>query len=178
MNDTDGDQNTVGPDLLRVVGAATAALSDPMVDRLAALAGGLLEMADQLNRPETREALSYTLERLTDLHRVGATETVFALLETVHCARMAMTDPIINRLSGLAEHVISNLGNEEMVTLLGEVFAAVQDAVVATRARPQGEEGLFATLKLLTKPETQQTLRFVLTVAEKIQERSGSSGLP
>ena len=172
MNDAGNNQGATGPDLLRVIGALTEALSDPMVDRLATLAGNLLEVADQLNRPETKEALLHILERLTALHHVGAIDTLFDLVETIHCARMALTDSMVDRLSGFVEHLVSQLGNEAMITLLGELFAAVQETAAESRTRPQSAGGVLATLRLLTKPETRQTVQFLLTVAEKLQARN------
>ncbi|MBF0444134.1 MAG: hypothetical protein HQL68_00985 [Magnetococcales bacterium] len=157
-------------DLMRVIGAATDALSDQMVERMATTVGNALEIADQLNDEDTRAAISYTLERLTQLHRIGAIETLFGLLEAIHCGRMAMTDPMINRLLGFAEHMVSNLGNEEMATMVGTAFNALQEAVDETKNNPPSGGGVFSTVSMLSKPETQQALQFLLTTTSKMKQ--------
>lgn len=171
MNEPGDIKNDPGADLMRLVGAATNALSDDMVGRMASTVGNLLEVADQLNNEDTRDALVSTMEWLTRLHRGGALDTAFSLVEVLHCGRMAMTDPMINRLLGFIEHMVNNLANEEMATMVSETFIALQDAVEESKNTPMSSGGILATIKLLTKPETLQTLRFMLSISEKIKEQ-------
>lgn len=171
MNASDDTKPAVTEELARVVAAATHALSDQMVERMASTAGNLLEVADQLNKEETREALTYALERLTYLHQIGALDTLFGLLEVVHCGRTALTDPLVNRLLGFVEHMVSNLANEEMATMLSTAFEAVQDAVDDMKKAPPTHVGILSTIALLGKPKTLKTIRFMLNVAEKMEER-------
>ncbi len=171
MNASDDTKPAVTDELARVVAAATHALSDQMVERMASTACNLLEVADQLNKEETREALTYALERLTHLHQIGALDTLFGLLEVAHCGRMAMTDPMISRLLGFVEHMVNNLANEEMATMLSTSFEAVQDAVDEMKKTPATGGSIFSTIALLGKPKTLKTLRFMLTVAEKMESR-------
>ncbi|MBF0380637.1 MAG: hypothetical protein HQL69_06450 [Magnetococcales bacterium] len=160
-------------ELMRGIAAATDnTLSDEMVEKLATTAGNVLEVADQLKDEDTRQAVSYTLQRLTRLHRIGAIETLFDLLEGIHCGRMAMTDSMVNRLLGFAEHMVSNLGNEEMASMVGTAFNALQDAVDETKNSTKSG-GVLSTVTMLSKPETQQALQFLILTAAKMKEHFG-----
>ncbi|MBF0422379.1 MAG: hypothetical protein HQL73_05245 [Magnetococcales bacterium] len=171
MKVSDDIKPPIDAELMRAIAAAKDALSDQMVERMASTACNLMEVSDQLNNQDTMEAIVYLLERLTHLHRIGAIDTLVGLLEIAHCGRMAMTDSMISRLLGFVEHMVNNLANEEMATMLSTAFEAVQDVVEETRKNPPQSTGLFATLAMLGKPKTLQTIRFMLAVAEKMEKR-------
>lgn len=163
------------PDLMRAVAAATDAMTDSMVMRTSSTMANLLEVADALNDDDTRDAIITILERLTEFHRIGGVDTLFSMLEAIHCGRMAMTDSMVSRLLGFIEHMANNLGNEEMATMISEAYGALEDAIDETKKAPEKSGGILATVALLAKPETQQTLRFMLTVADKMKGRFGES---
>ena len=64
-------RNDPGADLESLVRALQDSLTDGMVERLASTAGNTLEVVDRLNDEDTREAVLYIINRLTELHRLG-----------------------------------------------------------------------------------------------------------
>ncbi|MCW9039204.1 MAG: hypothetical protein OQJ76_01815, partial [Rhodospirillales bacterium] len=75
MSNTANDSQA---EVMRFFTAASDALTDSMVERLTDTGANAMEVVDKLNDDETREAVGYALDRLTDLHRVGALETLFS----------------------------------------------------------------------------------------------------
>jgi hypothetical protein len=76
--------------------AAREALTDAMVERLAVTAGNTLELLDRLNDERTREAVHMLVDRLSELHKAGALDTLFDAVMLLHAARNAVTDPIVD----------------------------------------------------------------------------------
>ena len=70
MNDM-SNQPPLG-EMERLTLAAREALTDGMVERLAALGGNALELLDRLNDRATNAAVHSLIDRLTELHKVGA----------------------------------------------------------------------------------------------------------
>lgn len=163
--------NAPEQELAQVARAAKEALTDSMVERLTGMAGGLIELLDKLNEPDTKDAVMSALDRLTDMHRVGALETLFSMVEGIHAARMAMNDTMVDRLFGFMEHMLNNLGTEEVATLAHNTRRAMEEAIddVADKPHPGG---LLATLSMLSKPETQHAIHLMLTFASKWQKRA------
>jgi uncharacterized protein YjgD (DUF1641 family) len=155
----------------RLTLAAREALTDPMVERLATTAGNALELADRLNDEGTRAALHNALDRLTELHKVGALDTLFDVVMFMHAIRNAATDNIVERLFGFFEQMINTIGSEEMGSLAQNAREALDEAAEATaKAAPRG--GLFATLAALSQPETQRSLAFLTAFANNLQQRT------
>jgi uncharacterized protein YjgD (DUF1641 family) len=158
-------------ELARLATAAKEALTDSMVERLAVTGSNLLEVADRLNDEDTREAIDTAINRLTELHQLGALDTLFDVVTVVHGARNALTDAMVERLFVLAETMINGLATEEVAALAHNAYRAMEEAVEETATRPT-EGGLFATLQLLRKPETQKALQFMLAFSCKMQQRA------
>ena len=156
----------------RVALAAREALTDGMVERLASLGGNALELLDRLNDPTTNAAVHTMVDRLTELHKVGALDTVCDLALTLHAVRSALTDNMVERLFMFAENMINTVGNEAMGELAENARLALEDAAheTAQAAPPRG--GVMQTLSLLSKPETQRSLAFLLAFSNKLQGRS------
>ncbi len=159
---------------LRLVEAAQDALTDGMVERFATTGGNALEVLDHLNDDDTRDAVITILERLTEMHRSGALETVFELLTFVHGARSALTDSMVERLVIWMETMVSNVANEHLAEFAGDTVDAMHDAAVET-AQAESTGGLMSTLSILSKPETQQALKFLMTFAAKMQKNATDS---
>ncbi len=158
----------------RIVQAATDALSDGMVERLATTSGNALEVLDRLNDEDTKDAVLHALERLSEVHRSGALDTLFDLLGLVHGARSAMTDTMVERLVVWVETMITNVANEGLAEFAGETVDAMQEAALeAGRAKPGG--GIISTIAMLKKPETQQAIQFLMAFAGKMQDNAVSS---
>jgi uncharacterized protein YjgD (DUF1641 family) len=154
----------------RLILAAREALTDSMVERLTITAGNALEVVDRLNDDTTRDAIHTALDRLTELHRVGALDTLFDMVAIVHATRSSMTDPMVERLFSFGEQMVNTLGSDNLARFAEGAPGALEDAVAETAdVKPSG--GLFATISMLSKPETQKSLMFLLSVAKNMQNR-------
>ncbi|MBV8334460.1 MAG: hypothetical protein JO358_03220 [Alphaproteobacteria bacterium] len=162
-------RNEPGDELTRLGQAAREALTDAMVERLAVTAGNALELLDRLNDANTRDAVHMLVDRLGELHRAGALDTLFDTVMLLHAARNAVTDPIIERLFTFIEQM--TMGNEAMGGLADSARLALEEAAEeAARSPPRG--GLVAMLALLARPETQRSLGFLLNFGEKLRGRT------
>ena len=79
-------------DVVRLVQAASEAMTDNMVERLSITSANALEVVDRLNDEDTRDAVMSVIDKMTDLHRSGALETLFDTVSTLHGARSALTE--------------------------------------------------------------------------------------
>jgi uncharacterized protein YjgD (DUF1641 family) len=152
--------------------AAREALTDSMVDRLAVTGANALEVVDRLNDEQTRAAVHALLDRLTALHGVGALDTLFDLVTLLHAAREASTDNIVERLFTFFEQMINTVGNEAMGTLAENVRTSLEEAAERTAKSPP--RGLLATLSLLSKPEAQRSLSFLLDFGDRLRSRTAA----
>lgn len=154
----------------RLVLAVREALTDSMVERLAVTGGNALEVVDRLNDEATRDAMHRALDRLTELHRIGALDTLFDVVALLHAAKSASTDSIVERLFHFAEQTVNTLGSDNLSRLADGSAAALDDAIRETAdVKPKG--GIFATVAMLSKPEAQQSLLFLLRFAEGLRKR-------
>jgi uncharacterized protein YjgD (DUF1641 family) len=154
----------------RLILAAREALTDTMVDRIAVTASNALEVIDRLNDDTTKDAIHTALDRLTDLHRIGALDTLFDLVAIIHASKSASTDNIVDRLFGFFEQMVNTLGSDNLSRFAEEATGAMEDAVRETAdVKPSG--GMLSTLSLLSKPESQKSIIFLLSLAENLQKR-------
>jgi len=161
-------------DVLQLATALREALTDSMVERLTDTAANTLEVVNKLNDPDTQEAVIHLIDRLTELKQSGALDTLFDLVQLIHGSRMALTDSMVDRLFSFIEHMINNMGTEEMATLVNNTSCAMTEAAEETMdQKPSG--GLFSTLSMLSKPETQKTLQFLLAFGGKLQQSTVES---
>ena len=170
MNDM-SNQPPLG-EIERLTVAAREALTDGMVERLATLGGNGLELLDRLNDPGTNAAVHSLLDRLTELHKVGAIDTLCELTLTLHAMRNAATDNIVERLFMFAESMINTVGNEAMGELAENTRLAMEEAAQETAKAPAPKGGVMSTLSMLSKPETQRSLAFLLAFSNKLQGRA------
>ena len=161
-------------DTLRLVKAATDAMTDGMVDRMATTGGNALEVLDRLNDDDTKDAIMNTIDHLTDLNRSGALDTLFEVVTLMHGARSAMTDSMVERLVIWAETMINNVANEHLAEFAGETVDAMHEAAVETAQQKSGG-GLISTVAMLSKPETQQAIKFLMNFACKMQKNVSDS---
>jgi len=173
MNDSSLTNQPVD-EMARLTLAAREALTDSMVERLAVTGANALELLDRLNDERTSAAVHALIDRLTELHKVGALDTLCDTVMLLHAARNASTDNIVERLFAFFEQMINTVGNEAMGTVADNARQALDEAAAEAAAQtPRG--GLFATLSLLSKPEAQRSLSFLLSFGEKLQQRTVSS---
>ena len=126
-----------------------------------------------LNDESTSTALHALIDRLTELHKVGAIDTLCDTLMMVHALRNALTDNMVERLFTFFEQMINTVGNEAMGELAQNTRVAFEAAVEETaQTAPRG--GQLAMLAMLSKPEAQRSLAFLLAFGEKLQR--GAAG--
>jgi uncharacterized protein YjgD (DUF1641 family) len=172
MDDTTMTNQPPMDEMARLSLAAREALTDAMVERLAMMGGNGLELLDRLNDPATREAVHSLIDRLTELHKVGAIDTICDLALTLHGARSALTDSMVERLFAFMESMINTVGNEAMGELAENTRLAFEEAAQETaKAKPGG--GIMGMMSMLSKPETQKSLAFLLAFSNKLQARTG-----
>jgi len=173
MNDISLTNQPPTDELARLTLAAREALTDTMVERLAVSGANTLELIDRLNDEGTSAALHALIDRLTELHEVGAIDTLCDTLMMVHALRNALTDNMVERLFAFFEQMINTVGNEAMGELAQNTRVAFEAAAEETaQAAPRG--GLFAMVAMLSKPEAQRSLAFLLAFGEKLQR--GATG--
>lgn len=154
----------------RLILALREALTDSMVERLAVTGGNALEVVDRLNDETTRDAIHTVLDRVTELHRIGALDTLFDLVAVIHASKSASTDAIVERLFAFVEQMMNTFGSDNLSRLADGAAEAMEDAVHETRdVEPSG--GILSTVSMLSKPETQKSLMFLLKFAENLQKR-------
>lgn len=158
-------------EMKRLFGVVSDAMTDGMVERAATTYGNLLEVVDHMAEPDTLEAIHSILDEITTLHRTGGLTSVFELIHLFNALRNATTDGIVERGAIFIEHMVNNLATEEIATLASNASEAMHEAAEeAAGTRHSG--GLFATLAMLKKPETQASLHFLLSFAQKLQAKS------
>ncbi|WP_455386107.1 hypothetical protein [Acidihalobacter prosperus] len=167
--------------LARLMGSAEDALTDDMIGRLAGIAGGGLDMLDQVNRSGVVKALPV----VTHLVENGDLERIAHLARLIGSAEDALTDDMIGRLAYVASEGLSLLdrltrsdGFLGMLRILErtevqESFTAFLEAVCAARseaveAQPSGG-GLGPMLKLARDPQTQDAMRFMVSLANHLK---------
>jgi uncharacterized protein YjgD (DUF1641 family) len=171
MDDTRLANQPPPDELGRLVQAAQEALTDRIVERLATTGANALELLDRFNDEGTRAALHAVIDRLTELHKAGALDTLFDTVMLVHAARNAATDSLIERLFAFFEQLVNTIGSEETATLVANVWLALDEAAQETKdLKPRA--GLLSARALITKPETQQGFAFLLSFAEKLRRRT------
>ena len=153
----------------RLVAAFSDALTDQMVERLSTTGSNTLEVVDRLNNEDTRDAVLSFVDELTALHRAGGLTALFEMVHMVVAIRNALTDPMVERLSAFLEHMINNLSTEAIADLAQDTCRALSAARADTQdVQPSG--GLMATVRLLSQPETQRSLQFLLAFAGQLQQ--------
>jgi uncharacterized protein YjgD (DUF1641 family) len=172
MNDI-SNQPPLG-EMERLTLAAREALTDNMVERLSMMGGNALELLDRLNDPNTSAAVHSLIDRLTELHKLGALDTVCDLAVMLHASRNALTDNMVERLSMFIESMINTVGNEAMGELADNTRLALDEAAEETAATA-ARGGLMAMVAMLSKPEAQRSLRFLLAFSEKLHKRTAGA---
>ncbi|MCC6776516.1 MAG: hypothetical protein IT537_07765 [Hyphomicrobiales bacterium] len=155
----------------RLTQAVREALTDSMIERLTATGANALELVDRLNDEQTSAAVHNAIDRMTELQKIGALDTLFDLVTVIHAVRNASTDNIVERMFTFMEQMINTVGNEEVGALAENARLALDEAAEETaRAAPRG--GLLGVLSLLSKPETHRSLAFLLSFSDKLQRRT------
>lgn len=163
--------SSTASEFVRLGEGVTNALNDSMVERLATTAGSALEIVDKLNDPDVKDGLLYLLDSVGTMHRTGVLQTVLDLLYLLHGARNAANDSMIERMFIFVEHMMNNFATEELATLAHEAKGAMEDALDSCGI-PGASGGLMGTLRMMSKPETQEALRFMLAFSCSLRKRA------
>ena len=110
-------------------------------------------------------------KRFNRLHRTGALGTLFQFVTLAHGCREAMTDNMIERLLAFMEHMVNNLANEQIADLAHNASEAMKHAS-AQASDYKASGGMLSTLSMLSKPESQQALQFLLAFAGPMRNLS------
>lgn len=145
----DGDFERIAQ-LARVYHSAEDALSDEMVGRIAETIGEGMSLLDRMSRG----GASRVVEMMEHMEATGALERAVTTLPKLLEGVAAALPKLVERMDHL-EHV------------LGSIEAAAADA----RSAPRPKGGLLAMLQLMSDPETQRTLQFLLQVGKRVRER-------
>ena len=171
MSDTATANAQRAEEVQRLVGVINDALTDGMVERAAGTYGNMLEVIDHIAEPDTLAAIHAILDELTTLHRTGGLATLFDTIHMFNAFRNATTDGIVERGAIFVEHMVNNLATEEIATLASNATSAMHEAAEES-AKVKHGGGLFSTLGMLGKPETQASLHFLLNFAQKLQAKA------
>ncbi|HUZ73041.1 MAG TPA: hypothetical protein VMU87_08640 [Stellaceae bacterium] len=155
----------------RLVQAFREALTDSMVERLSSVAGTTLELLDRLGDERTGAAVHSLLDRLVELHQVGALDTLCDLAMLVHAARSAATDSIVERLFAVVEQMVGTFASDGMASAAENAVQSLNEAAAAS-SRPASRNGILAGLSFLGKPETQRALSFLVAFGDKLRQRT------
>jgi hypothetical protein len=161
----------VAAEPIRQLGAAaSAALTDGMVERLVATGTTGLEVLDRLNDPDTKAAVHRVLDGLTALHVTGGLDTLFELVDVAHAARSAASDSMVERLTVFLETMASNLATQEIAELARDVERALYDA--GQRCANEPPRNLFSVLRRLFTTDGVKTMNLMLTFGKCWHERA------
>ncbi|MBI5165021.1 MAG: DUF1641 domain-containing protein [Magnetospirillum sp.] len=154
----------------RVGEAVTQAMSDSMVERMTITAANALEVVDRLNDPDIKEGVSTLLEAIGTMQRTGVLQTAIDTVHMIHALRSTLSDSMVDRAFSFIEHMANNLGTEDLATIAHEAKGAMEDALDQC-AIPGSGGGLFGTMRMMAKPETQEALRFMLAFSCSLRKR-------
>lgn len=151
---------------------ACDSMTDSMVDRISTTMVNALEIVDKVNQPDIKEGLLTLLDAIGNMHRTGVMQTAIDAVYLIHGARSAANDSIVERLFIFMEHMLNNFATEDLATLAHEAKGAMEDALDSCGGIPQGGGGLLGTIRMMSKPETQEALRFMLAFSCSLRKRS------
>jgi uncharacterized protein YjgD (DUF1641 family) len=196
------ERRMIEAEVQQVAAAARAALTDEMVSRLATTAGEAIDLMDQVNRAGLARAIpaiaemvnNGDLNRLARLARVYAsaedaltdemvgrmTDTVgqgLSLLDQVNRAGLERAIPAIAELvnSGALERIATLLPQlVDRLTTVQDVLQSIDAAAAASREAPPTGGGLGGLWHMMRDPETQDTLRFLLSIGKQMRKDWGA----
>lgn len=173
MNVMSSPEHTID-EVSRTTQALREALTDQMIERVAVAGGNALELLDRFNDERANNAIHYLIDRLIELHQVGALDTVCELLLALHGTRAALSDSMIERLFSFGENLINTVAHDDVCGLIDAGCSALIEAASESNSSP-ARGGLMSTISMLSKPETQRSLQFLMNFAEKLRLRANGS---
>ena len=166
-------------ELERVVAAGRDALTDEMVSRLSATVAEGMDLLDKINR----SGVAAALPAISQLVANGDLERLVHLARTYGAAHDAMTDEMVGRLAEtLAESLslidrMNRAGLDRLVgniERLGVVLESTMNALEAAKrdtAVKPAAGGVGGLWRLLSDPDNQESLRFLLAFAREFRQQ-------
>lgn len=164
--------------LARLSGAAADSMSDEMVGRLAGLASDGMDLLDRVNRSQVVNALP----AISALVENGDLERIVHLARMAGAAGDSMSDEMVSRLASLATDAMCLLDRATrtgvMDRLLGVAEKMDQDHILTdflhclsgateeAASAPAPKGGIGGLWEMMKKPETQQTIQFLMLVGK------------
>ncbi|MEY2342574.1 hypothetical protein AB4090_10765 [Acidithiobacillus sp. IBUN Pt1247-S3] len=164
--------------LARMMGAAGDAMSDDMVGRMAEIASDGLDLLDRVNRAELAKALP----GISAMVHNGDLDRIVQLTRMLGAAGDSMSDDMVTRLSSLAAdamclvdravrtgvmdrvlRVVEQMDEQHILTDFLHCLAGATEEAAKAPAPKGGVGGLWDLMK---KPETQQTIQFLMLVGK------------
>ncbi len=165
-------------ELERVVAAARDSLTDEMVSRLSATAADGMDLLDKVNR----SGVAGALPAISRLVANGDLERLVHLARAYGAAEDSLTDEMVGRLAEtMAESLslidrMNRAGLDKLVgniERLGVVLESTMNALEAAKrdtAAAPASGGLGGLWRLMSDPETQASLRFLLAFASEFRK--------
>ncbi|MBU2753913.1 hypothetical protein HFU84_14010 [Acidithiobacillus sp. CV18-2] len=164
--------------LARLVGAASDSMSDEMVGRLAEIATGGLDLLDRVERADLTKALP----AISALVHNGDLDRIVQIARTLGAMGDSMSDEMVTRLATLAADAMCLLDRAVRTGVMDRVLRVVEQmdaqhiltdflsclagATEEAAKEPAPKGGLFGLLDIMKKPETQETIQFLMLVGK------------
>ncbi|MCE5360680.1 hypothetical protein [Candidatus Igneacidithiobacillus taiwanensis] len=164
--------------LARMLGAAGDSMSDEMVGRLAEIATGGLDLLDRVNRAE----LANALPAISALVHNGDLDRIVHIARMLGAAGDSMSDEMVTRLATLATDAMCLLDRAVRTGVMDRVLSVVEKmdeqhiltdflhclagATEEAAKEPAPKGGIFGLLDIMKKPETQETIQFLMLVGK------------
>jgi uncharacterized protein YjgD (DUF1641 family) len=164
--------------LARLSGAAADSMSDEMVGRLAGLASDGMDLLDRVNRSQVVNALP----AISALVENGDLERIVHLARMAGAAGDSMNDEMVSRLATLATDAMCLLDRATRTGVMDRLLAVAekmdQDHILTdflhclsgateeAASAPIPKGGIAGLWDMMKKPETQQTIQFLMLVGK------------
>jgi uncharacterized protein YjgD (DUF1641 family) len=164
--------------LARLTGAAGDSMSDEMVGRLAGIATDGLDLLDRVNRSQ----IVHALPAISSLVESGDLERVVHLARMAGAAGDSMSDEMVSRLASLATDAMCLLDRATRTGVMDRLLVVAEKmdedhiltdflhclsgATEEAANAPAPKGGIAGLWDMMKKPETQQTIQFLMLVGK------------
>ena len=115
------------------------------------------------------EGLTDLISKINELHKTGGMETLFELVSLIHAMKSAASDKLIERTLKAAGRTTDVLTDEKTLSLVEDVRDSIRSASMSKKRKPLG---FLSSLKLLARPESRQTIGFLISFAGELEKRT------
>ena len=115
------------------------------------------------------EGLTDLISKINELHNTGGMETLFELISLLHAMRSAASDKLVERTLKAAGRTTDVLTDERTLSLLEDVRDSLRFASMSEKGKSLG---FLSSLKFLAKPESRQTIAFLIRFASELKKRT------